>query len=70
MNIKGKLEEARKCINQALIGIGEKKEDDVFEIRIPNLRPDETKAVRAAINVFVQELLNKLTFSRNNKGQK
>ena len=66
MNVTTKLEEARKCINQALIGIGEEKKDDVFEIRIPNLRPDETKAVRAAINVFIKELLNRLMDQREN----
>lgn len=64
MNVTGKLEEARKCINQALIGIGKKEKDDVFEIRIPNLRPDETKAVRAAVNVFVKELLDRLMAQR------
>ena len=65
MDITARLEEARKCINQALIGLGKKEKDDVFELRIPNLLPDETKAVRAAINVFTKELLNKLQARRN-----
>jgi hypothetical protein len=65
MNIKEKLEEARKCINQALIGLGKREKDDVFEIRIPNIRPDEVKAVRAALNEFAKQLLNHLQARRN-----
>lgn len=67
MDITEKLEEARKCINQALIGLGKLEKEDVFELRIPNLRPDEAKAVRAALNVFTKELLNKLQSRRNHK---
>lgn len=67
MDIIAKLEEARKCINQALIGLGKKEKDDVFEIRIPNLHPDEVKAVRAALTVFAKELLNSLQARRSHK---
>ena len=69
MDIHAKLEEARKCINQALIGLGEQKKDDVFEIRIPNLRPDEIQTVRDDINIFTGILLNKLTMRRNQKSK-
>ena len=65
MDITAKLEEARKCINQALIGLGKKEKDDVFEFRIPNLKPDETKFVRDSIKGFTKELLNKLQARRD-----
>lgn len=39
--------------------------DDVFEIRIPNLRPDEVQYVRDEIRKFVKNLLNKLSAERN-----
>lgn len=64
MDIKVKLEEARKNINQALIGLGQREKEDVFEIRIPNLRPDETEFVRDSIKGYTKELLNRLTARR------
>jgi len=67
MDIDEKLKEARKCINQSLIGLEEKKKDDVFEIRIPNLRPDEAPFVRDKIRKFINELLNKLQVRRNQR---
>lgn len=65
MDIRAKLEEARKCVNQALIGLGGR--DDVYEIRIPNLMPDEVEFVRDSINNFTAELLNKLQARRNQR---
>ena len=64
MDINKKLEEARKCINQALIGLGKKEKDDVFEIRIPNLRIDEVDIVRAEVTKASRDILNKLTTRR------
>lgn len=65
MDTTKKLEDARKCINQALVGLAEREKEDVFEIRIPNLRLDETEIVRTEIKNFTKELLNKLTTRRN-----
>lgn len=64
MDIKAKLEEARKCINQSLIGLEEKERDDVFEIRIPNLRPNEIVFVRSEVKIFTKELLNQIDTHR------
>lgn len=43
------------------------KNEDVFEIRIPNLRKDEIPIVRKAIRDFTKELLNSLIIRRNTK---
>lgn len=40
---------------------------DVFEIYIPNLRPDEVQYTRAETKKFTQELLNKLTEQRKQR---
>ena len=40
---------------------------DVFEIRIPNLKPDEVRYVRNQVNKFTQELLNLLTKQRRQR---
>ena len=64
MDITAKLQEARKCINQAIIGLGQKEKDNVFEIRIPNLRPNEVPFVRNEIRIITKDLVNILTARR------
>lgn len=41
--------------------------EDVFEIRIPNLRKDEIPIVRKTIREFTRGLLNSLILRRNQK---
>lgn len=41
------------------------KNEDVFEIRIPNLRKEEVPIVREAVNRFTKKLLNMLVLRRS-----
>lgn len=66
MDIKGKLAEARRCINQAIIGVEERDKSDVFELRIPNLHSNEVAFVRSEIRIFTKKLLNQIQEHRNN----
>jgi len=53
----------RTHINQALAKLKEEK-GDVFEICIPNLKPDEVQIVQVEIKAFTKQLLNNLQARR------
>ena len=56
---------ARTRLDQALAILKEQPPaGDVFEIRIPNLKPDEVEIVRVEINAFAKQLLNNLQARR------
>lgn len=43
------------------------EKNDVFEIRIPNLLPNEVQYVRSQVRKFTQDLLNELTRQRKRR---
>lgn len=65
--IKGVNGEYYPCKPDIFAKTYEKEMGDVFEIRIPNLQPDEVQYARKAINNFAKELLNKLQKRRTQK---
>lgn len=64
-NLKGNTIEDCDCgFEQAVKGV---KKTDVFEIRIPNLRPDEIQYTKDRVSKFTKELLNELTAQRKQR---
>ena len=47
--------------------LANKDKDDVFVIRIPNLRPDEILYVRGQISKFTKEMLSVLTVRKRQR---
>ena len=62
--IKGEKYSCKPDIFEATYG---KEKDDVFEIRIPNLRPDEVEIARAEVANATKDILNKLQARRSQR---